>query len=154
MKWITHEIVTGAVVHALTGDPLAALWSMAGAVFPDKAEGSPQKRGWANWRSSHRGWSHWPLLYIALIGLLLKSEMYFPLAADKLDDLSRIGIFLCLGALLHIFEDALCGKVPHLTPQKKAGLRLFKVGSFREYICGIIIVIAVYLMRMLYDCLK
>ena len=53
MKWLTHEVVTGVIVYAATDDPMAAVYSMAGAIIPDKVEGNPFKR-----HLSHRGWSH------------------------------------------------------------------------------------------------
>ena len=71
MKWVNHEIITGVIVYAVTENPLAALYSMAGAVLPDKIEGNPGSNYWS-WRSRHRGWSHWPMLYVLLLGLQLR----------------------------------------------------------------------------------
>ena len=72
MKWISHEILTGAVVYAFSGDILYAMFSMAGSVLPDKMEGSPQaQRSYWSWRSRHRGTSHWPAPYLFVIALLL-----------------------------------------------------------------------------------
>ena len=42
MKWVNHEIVTGVIVYAAAGELLPALYSMAGAVLPDKLEGNPR----------------------------------------------------------------------------------------------------------------
>ena len=107
------------------------------------------------WRSRHRGWSHWPLLYVAVIGLLLKwqgmsSLLELP-AGGILSETSpmRIGIALCLGALLHIAEDAVCGKVPVLYPNQKWGLRLFKVGSVAEYVFALAVVLLCYMVKVL-----
>lgn len=147
MKWTTHEIVTGVVVYAATDDPLLSVCSMAGASLPDRVEGSPQSRGWSSWRSRHRGWSHWPVLYVLLIMLLMGRA---PCVVESLPigDLRIPGIFICVGALLHIAEDALCGKVPFLLPWQKVGVRLFKVGSFREYLAALILVMLAYVIRL------
>jgi inner membrane protein len=53
---------------------------------------------------------------------------------------------MMVGALLHILEDALCGKVPFLLPSQKVGIRLFQVGSVLEYLFSIGIVLAAYLL--------
>ena len=140
MKWVNHEIVTGIIVYAAVQDPLLALYSMAGAILPDKVEGSPRGRDYWSWRSRHRGWSHWPLLY----GLLLGLQLYILHQgnAASLADMLTIGIYICIGALLHIAEDAVCGKVPLLTPWHKVGIRLFAVGSVAEYLFAIVLVLA------------
>ena len=67
MKWISHITLSGVVAYAATQDPLPAAAAAVGAVFPDKVEGTPGSVGWKSWRSRHRGWSHWPMLYIALV---------------------------------------------------------------------------------------
>ena len=41
MKWINHEVVTGVIVYAATDDLLLTIYSMAGAIVPDKLEGMP-----------------------------------------------------------------------------------------------------------------
>lgn len=41
---------------------------------------------------------------------------------------------LFLGACFHILEDAVCGKVPGLTMRQRVGVKLFYVGSMREYL--------------------
>lgn len=150
MKWITHEVVTGVLVFAAFDDPLLAVYSMAGAVFPDKVEGSPGSRGWSAWRSRHRGWSHWPMPYLLLLLLLLRLDEYTAYAA-LLGDLRTIGIFLCVGALLHIAEDGFCGKVPFILPRQKVGVRLFKVGSVFEYLFALAIVLSAYVLRLLWQ---
>ena len=62
-------------------------------------------------------------------------------------DLVTIGTYICIGALLHIAEDAVCGKVPFLTPYHKVGIRLFKVGSVTEYLFTIAAVLLCYGLR-------
>ena len=143
MKWVNHQVLTGVIVYAATEDMLLTIYSMAGAILPDKIEGSPRAGSYWQWRSRHRGWSHWPILYLALIGAILHWEDQ-PVNELPLLDLSRIGIFLCIGALLHIAEDAVCGKVPFLMPRQKIGIRLFKVGSVTEYLFTIAAVLLCY----------
>ena len=52
--------------------------------------------------------------------------------------------WLLLGALCHIAEDAVCGKVPALFPTQKIGIRLFTVGSLREYLFVLFCLVVVY----------
>ena len=105
MKWVNHEIITGVIVYAATENPLAAVYSMAGAILPDKIEGNPGSGSYWSWRSRHRGWSHWPMLYILLLGLQLRMIKG---GWDSFTDMGMIGVFFCVGALLHIIEDAMC----------------------------------------------
>ena len=140
MKWINHQIVTGFIVAAATDDALFTASAIVGAVIPDKVEGSPPKDSSAywKWRKHHRTWSHWPPIYLALIGAAQFAKKNFPdpTVAVALDLLT----FALAGALLHIAEDALCGKVPIFTPHRKHGLKLFKVGTWREYFFAALII--------------
>ena len=148
MKWVSHITLTGTIAYAVTADPLLTAAAALGAVLPDKAEGTPQQIGWHTWRSRHRGWSHWPLLYLALLGGLTEAQHYFFYDAAFFSVLT----WLFVGALCHIAEDALCGKVPFLYPTQKIGIRLFTVGSLREYsivlVCIIMIYAGQYLLHM------
>ena len=148
MTWVSHIAVTGTIVYAVTTDPLLTAAAAVGAVLPDKVEGSPGSVGWSTWRSRHRGWSHWPVLYLALIGGLAQARAYFFYDAAFFSVLT----WLFIGALLHIAEDAVCGKVPGIFPMQKIGIRLFTVGSFREYLfagfCIIIVYAGQYILRM------
>lgn len=144
MKWVNHEIVTGVIVYTATQDLLLACYSMAGSILPDKVEGSPRRGNYWKWRKRHRGWSHWPVLYILLLGLLQKLLDAVP---EAFCALITIGVYLCIGALLHIAEDAFCGKVPFLTPRKKIGVKLFTVGSVAEYLFSIIVVLLCYIIH-------
>ena len=148
MTWVSHIAVTGTVVYAVTTDPLLTAAAAVGAVLPDKIEGTPGSVGWSTWRSRHRGWSHWPMLYLALIGGLAQARAYFFYDAAFFSVLT----WLFIGALLHIAEDAVCGKVPGIFPTQKIGIRFFTVGSFREYLfagfCIIIVYAGQYILRM------
>jgi len=144
LKWINHEILTGVAVYTVTGNLLFAAYSMAGAVLPDKMEANPREaKNYWKWRSRHRGFSHWPVPYLLVTAVLLIVDRR-NLAAMDMWDLSTIGIYIMIGALLHIAEDAVCGKVPLLKLSKKVGLKLFKVGSFSEYFFVIAIVLLLF----------
>ena len=140
MKWVNHEIVTGVIVYSATGDFLATAVSMAGAIFPDKVEGKPGANYWS-WRARHRGWSHWPVLYIAILAIMQMGLL--PQGAD----VERGATFICIGALLHIAEDAFCGKVPLFLPWQKVGIKLFTVGSVTEYLFAMAVVILTYIIH-------
>ncbi|MBR3745717.1 MAG: metal-dependent hydrolase [Selenomonadaceae bacterium] len=139
MKWINHQIVTGFIVCTVTDDALFTASSIVGAVIPDRVEGSPPKESSAywKWRKRHRTWSHWPPLYLALIGVAQFAKTLFPIPYSLFPTLLTYAL---VGALLHIAEDALCGKVPIFTPHKKHGLKLFKVGTWREYFFAALII--------------
>ena len=74
MKWVNHQVVTGVIVYTATEDLLLTAYSMAGAILPDKVEGNPRAGSYWSWRSRHRGWSHWPMLYLGLIFFLSRLE--------------------------------------------------------------------------------
>ena len=143
MKWVNHQVVTGVLVYSVTEDLLLTVYSMAGAILPDKLEGNPQAGDYWRWRSRHRGWLHWPLLYFALLGLSLRFAHGAYGAAGG--ELAVIGVYFSIGALLHIAEDAVCGRVPLLTPGDKHGVKLFAVGSYLEYLFSIGVVLLCYL---------
>jgi inner membrane protein len=62
-------------------------------------------------------------------------------------DVERGATFISIGALLHIAEDALCGKVPFLFPWQKVGIKLFTVGSVTEYLFSMAAVIVTYIIH-------
>ena len=140
MKWTSHISLTATIAYAVTADPMLTAAAAVGAVLPDKIEGTPKSIGWSTWRSRHRGWSHWPMLYIALIGGLMQARQYFFYDAAFFAVLA----WIFGGALLHIAEDAVCGKVPLLYPTQKVGIRLFTVGSLREYLFVLVCIVVVY----------
>lgn len=149
MKWISHEVVTGVLVYTVTEDLTLTVCAMAGAVIPDRLDGDPRKaKDYWLWRGSHRGWSHWPAPYLFVIAVVLSAEQ-----GMENGDAGRwmlIPVAVMAGALLHILEDALCGKVPLIFPGEKIGLKLFPVGSFREYFFALGIVLAAYGIKLLY----
>lgn len=146
MKWVNHEIVTGVALYAAEGSLLIAAIGMAGAVIPDKLEGHPgngSKSYW-RWRSRHRGWSHWLALYLLLAGLLWKWDSAIASADSMAFDLAHVLFWLAVGAILHVLEDGICGKIPILSPWGKHGLKLFDVGSVTEYLFSIVLVLLCY----------
>lgn len=157
MKWISHKILTGSIVYAITGNSLAAIFASAGSIIPDAIEGFPDENNYSSWRKNHRKISHWLPIYLTFFIVL------FPISYFHFSDLSDIiqylscqhpylflayGIsFMALGACFHILEDAICGKVPSLNPQKKIGIKLFYVGSIKEYTYIFPISMALLLLR-------
>ena len=147
MKWINHQIVTGFIVCTATDDALFTASAIVGAVVPDRVEGSPPKESSAywKWRKSHRTWSHWPPIYLLLIAAAQFAKNFYsePTLAFVLNLLT----YVLVGALLHIAEDGICGKVPIFTPKKKYGIKLFKVGSWREYFFAALIILICLFVR-------
>ena len=140
MKWVSHITLTATIAYAVSADPMCTAAAAVGAVLPDKIEGAPGSVGWSTWRSRHRGWSHWPMLYLALIGGIAHARTYFFYDTAFFAVLT----WLLIGALLHIAEDAVRGKVPFLYPTQKVGIRLFTVGSFREYLFVLVCIVVIY----------
>ena len=68
-------------------------------------------------------------------------------AAAQGADVERGATFICIGALLHIAEDAFCGKVPLFLPWQKVGIKLFTVGSVTEYLFSMAVVILTYIIH-------
>lgn len=144
MKWLNHELVTGSAVYALTGENLVyTVAAMAGSIIPDYLEGKPpeDKDGYCHWRCLHRQWSHWFVPYAVLALVTIYYSSFGMSLHSLLDALMRgdgkaactVAGFFAIGSILHIAEDFLCGKVPSLNPRKRAGLKIFAVGSIREY---------------------
>lgn len=149
MKWLNHQIVSSVIVYAATDSMVYMAYSMIGTMLPDKLEGDPRKASdYWNWRSKHRGWSHWTVPYLFMIAVFLLTENK-KLAGENFTSMAMIGIYVMVGALLHILEDAVCGKVPLIYLTKKVGIKLFNVGSFREYFFAIFVVIIVWLIKII-----
>lgn len=150
MKWVSHQAVTGVLSYAVTNDLLFTAGAVFGSIIPDKIEGKREGLLSIGWRSRHRGWSHWAILYIAIFAGLLQYFNIENIQSAILNESSptRLLFSLLFGALCHIVEDALCGKVPTITPNIKWGVSLFKVGSLREYIVVIVMIIVIYLIKL------
>ena len=147
MKWINHQILTGFIVYAATDNALCVASSIVGAVIPDRVEGSPprEKNAYWAWRRRHRTWSHYPVIYLALIGLIVFAKDYLRLLDATFTPTATLALdvlmYVLIGALLHIVEDGICGKVPIFTPHSKHGLKLFTVGSWKEYVFSTIVIL-------------
>lgn len=148
MKWKSHQAVTLVTVYALSGDWLSALAAMQGSIWPDAIEMVfPFLR--------HRGLSHWFPVYLMPL-LIIKAvtpwngKFFYPPLLQLLPEFFTqqlsIGFLITaflfwslLGALLHIPEDALCGRIPIISPNQRFSFgRLFYVGSVKEYIFAVI----------------
>lgn len=150
MTWVSHKLLTGTILFAITGDIVIAGCGAAGAIIPDSIEGFPDpasETAQKSWRKNHRQLSHyfpfyllvflitWGFLYrqgITPIGSnnimpLFNSDVFWPSV------ITYIISFASLGALFHILEDAICGTVPGFVPQQRWGIQLFMVGSLKEY---------------------
>lgn len=148
MKWLNHKLLTGTIVFSVTNDPMAALAVASGSVIPDAVEGFPTTLNYYSWRSKHRQLSHWIVPYLIIFLFFGTYTFFYPTLTSLYDlwDLSQkpflhsIPLFvwlvamLSLGACFHIVEDALCGTVPGLILKKRVGLKLFTVGSWKEYL--------------------
>ena len=152
MKWHSHKLATGAILYAVTGNFLVTGLGVLGSTFPDFIEGKPPKQGtpaYQEWRKRHRQESHWliPYLLITVFGFYyLKTLGVAVINLKKLlsmlehwqSNLDVLLVYLVscftLGCVLHILEDALCGRVPLLGRKPRIGLRLFRVGSAWEYL--------------------
>ena len=137
MKWTSHKICTLGTVTLLSGNVFYGLVTMLTSCVPDMLEGKPPDmykdyKGYWAWRSRHRKYSHWFVLYV-LMGMAYASCRYFHIIPANLFKYTDNFYFLILGCLMHILEDAICGKVPRLNWNKKIGVKLFTVGSWQEY---------------------
>lgn len=105
--------------------------------------------------------SHWFIPYMSLLlasvffiafiespdkGTILL--LFFSPTPNPLLILAIFCQYLSFGALLHICEDALCGKVPLFNPCKKdVGVRLFITGSGREYCLTVVVMFLVIVFK-------
>ena len=127
MKWVNHEIISASTMIILSHDLISTAFVMAGSVFPDWIEGRPNSFNYQVWRKNHRGTSHWLLLYFILFCGI---ATYYEYCGSSY---IVYALYIVFGAILHILQDAICGKVPFYSLKKKIGIKLFTVGSFREY---------------------
>jgi len=158
VRWRTHKVVTAFIVWTLTHEPVATISAAAGSVFPDALEffiyGSEVPR----WK--HRTFSHWMIPYLIMLPVffLLTSYHHFrdfytifhSIAPsgflEIFKNFNRKGLLFRLlfyilfwftaGAVFHILEDAITGKVPSPFSgnykKKKWGIKLFQTGSLTE----------------------
>ncbi|MBQ6773024.1 MAG: hypothetical protein IJP48_03070 [Synergistaceae bacterium] len=129
-----HRITTFSFVLGATGSPLAALMSFLGSTFPDSSEytffGKRRNR-------YHRRYTHWfiPWLVIACV-CFSRSGWIVPRLSALIDGFNaHLDVWSCagfwfMGCVLHILEDAFCGTVPFLLPNKRSvGMHVFHMSK-------------------------
>lgn len=169
MKWHSHKLLTGAVLYAVTGNFIITGLGVLGSTFPDFIEGRPPKYGtkeYQEWRKKHRQESHWliPYLAITIAGFYyLHTFGFVTISLNKLlsmlehwqnnIDILIIHLISCftLGCVMHILEDAVCGRVPLLMRKPRIGIRIFRVGSIWEYILVFPISVFIIIWRTAYE---
>lgn len=136
MKWVNHKILTASMVYALFHNPIYSISAAIGSIFPDVVEGRVNildPWSYKKWKKRHRGFSHWIILYLIvlvsliLIGQFVEFSPHWSLLRDLL-------CFFLVGCILHIIEDAFCGRVPLINPYKREGFMMFRMGSLWEYL--------------------
>lgn len=128
--------MTFAMVFLLTRNIVAAVISTLSSTLPDVIEGrgfleDKDSTQYRRWSKRHRTWTHWfvPYAAILLACLVVGADM----RGNHVQIVAFMVSFLMVGALLHILQDAICGKVPLVNPFKKDfGIKLFRVGSIAE----------------------
>ncbi|MBQ8919274.1 MAG: hypothetical protein IJ056_04130 [Acidaminococcaceae bacterium] len=132
MTWVSHSIVTFATLFVATHNVFIAGCATLGSAFPDQIED-------AFWKSNHRSYSHWFVLYVAALAFFWTPDMLSVTGVKvwqmgMIEMMRRFLFWFFAGALLHILEDAVCGPVPLWRPTKRTTVlpRLFKVKSVGE----------------------
>ena len=134
MTWLSHRIVTGMTVVAVTQNVWFAVASVLGSTFPDRVE------QWipGGWQRHHRRTSHWwPVYLLPLCICIGYYYFYYGTWFWHADEYFRpliLGIWFLIGCLAHILEDAVSGKVPLRNPNTPRAVlpRLFYTGSLSE----------------------
>ena len=135
MKWVNHEIISASTMIILSHDLISTAFVMAGSIFPDWIEGRPNFFNYQTWRKNHRGISHLLLIYFMLFCGIAAYYKY------RESTYSMYALYVVFGAILHILQDSICGKVPFYSVKKKIGIQLFTVGSFQEYCLSAVFVL-------------
>lgn len=147
MNWSNHRALTGVAVYTITNDMMCGVIAGMASVIPDAIEGSWQGENYQAWQKRHRKESHWVIPYLAafslclLVGIVLPlpkglEEVIAMLAADSF--LLYMAVFIkiisliLLGAIFHIIEDSICGKVPFIHVEQRIGIKLFYVNTWQE----------------------
>lgn len=150
MTWKSHRILTASTIFVLTDNYIFAIIAAIGSVFPDSVEYKLYTE--QQWSKNHRTISHWFVVYVVIvlaIYLLMHDKNIFIRNFQSITYLFHrytleyfcliaflnFIFWFCIGCLLHILEDSVCGSIPFLSPNRKIKLpRLFYVGSPNEYI--------------------
>ncbi|WP_196594547.1 metal-dependent hydrolase [Pectinatus sottacetonis] len=163
MTWKSHKVLTTAAVFALTNNILFALIAGLGSIFPDKIEYIIFSRD--EWQARHRTISHWFVIYAAIDFLLYMTLTVYGFFIKNMADLKNMAeitslekfvvivlanfiFWYVIGCIFHILEDALCGKIPVLLPNKQIEfMHLFYVGSRKEYLICYGVAIGIFLLK-------
>ena len=158
MLWKSHQVVTAVTVYAATRNVPATVITTAASVFPDWIEFYVP---FTRWESIHRTYSHfWMFYFFSLVFLyhvmnasgipiftsvgeyisalkIFKSEVGgdapFYMVASFFPLFCNIGFWFLIGCLMHIAEDAICGRIPILRPTQRAHIvRIFYTGGISE----------------------
>ena len=161
MTWLSHKILSGSFVYAITGSGIAAFFTAAGSIIPDAMEGLPNKNNYSKWRKNHRQITHWFIPYLVggvilfafaiLNGVhevsttTIRNLIRYNHNEFKFAVISYAVAFIAVGALLHCMQDAICGTIPSINPTKRIGKRFFVVRSPKEYVLvGLMSITLVY----------
>lgn len=147
MRWCNHRLVSASIAFGLTGQLVPTILAYKGSTIPDQVEGSDYDS--PSWAAHHRKHSHYWVFYLIPLVLCLiwlnyqltlrltytgVSHMIY---TDQTGALILFTVYaiqwLAIGCLMHIAEDIFCGGVPGLTVNKRIGVRIFYVGTPREY---------------------
>ncbi|NPA39347.1 MAG: hypothetical protein GXO57_02750 [Thermodesulfobacteria bacterium] len=165
MRWKTHKVITGFIVFTYSKEVIATISAILGSVFPDAIEFLVYGRKIPLWK--HRTLFHWLFLYALILVLIFLNTPYGVLRATCINlrihpgTIGRVPIrilgsylifWFVIGAMLHILEDAITGKVPRPYSfnykRKDWGIELFRTGSVIEWIIfvvfSILFVLSVY----------
>lgn len=150
MTWKSHRILTATSIFAITHSYLFAFIAMCGSIFPDKIEYFFYTTE-TEWKKHHRTISHWFVPYTVFclsIYLFLYNHHLFMKNISEIDFftngmISAWAIFIIIlnfafwyfiGAIFHLAEDAFCGGLPVLSPNRRMKfIRLFYVKTPREF---------------------
>jgi membrane-bound metal-dependent hydrolase YbcI (DUF457 family) len=142
MKWISHTAIGCSYVY-ISGhsEPLVASAIIAGSVFPDVVDRFISMGDQKLWDKVHRKLSHWWLVYIAFIFLLLQMDNY----------LCYLGYFLAVGSLLHIYSDMVTYYgVPFLNPfRADVSLKFNKTGSLKEIVAVTAFIFLIFVLNFI-----
>ena len=156
MKWQSHKTMTFFTTLLLTGNPIFAVISLPGSIFPDVLDLLANLK--------HRTYSHvlamWLFFTLSFLMLASQTQTYSYLSyftiknflvqgyekliftADVLNTHSSENVvagmltffaWFSFGAFMHCLEDTLTGGVPFINPSRKTvRFKFFRTGSVKE----------------------
>jgi inner membrane protein len=138
MKWVTHQAGALAAALAFQADPALSAGMVLGAVAPDLVEQALSRGNRKLFFRIHRGFFHWPGLYLLLL-VLVQGLSLPPSSLLALDG-------VLLGACSHLALDGLNPSGIPLFPFRRnprLGINLAATGSLGEwcFLAGFLLVI-------------